>query len=134
MYGVLQITSGNENVGFLFLCQSTDKRRTVFSFPPVVGYHIRLLTMMCLSPACLISESPPPPTPIVCTPCKLPFTRAVLYQAFTFTLDFHAVLEILLYFSFSNAFLSSCCCVMLHDRNDCYFFVFLHLCRVVALV
>jgi len=103
MYGVLQATSGNENVGFPFLCQSTYKRRTVFSFPPIVSCRVWVLTMMCLSPACLISEFPPPPL-FFCTLCKLPFTRAMLCQAFTFTHDIHAVFKIFNYFSFPNTF------------------------------
>jgi hypothetical protein len=93
MYGALQTTSGNENVGFPFLCQSTYKRRTVFSFPPIVSCHVRVLTMMCLSTACLISEFPPSAT--FCTPCKLPFTRGMLYQAcYYFAHDLHAFFKI----------------------------------------
>ena len=60
MYGLLQTTSGNENVVLHFLCRSTYKRRMVFSFPPVVSCHMRVLTGMCLAHACIISEFPRP--------------------------------------------------------------------------
>ena len=115
MYGALQTTSGNENVGFPFLCQSTYKRTTVFSFPSIVSCRVRVLTMMCLSPACLISEFPSPP--LFARRVSFPLPEPCYIKPLPSHMTYIQFLKYSRISVFQPPFLSSFCCLLLHDRH-----------------
>jgi len=117
MYGVLQATSGNENVGFPFLCQSTYKRRTVFSFPPIVSCRVWVLTMMCLSPACLISEFPPPPLFFFARCVSFPLPEPCYIKPLPSHMTYMQSLKYSIISVSQTPFLRSFCCMLLYDRH-----------------